>query len=520
MFYVTLGASVLIGGLIAGGLPGLLIAAGVVGAAALVSSQGLFGAVSCATDLPRCLAAAGSDGLLKSLSLIPDAAKSAPVPEMTSASWRELLGTLGGISAALLLLFFLISLLASVVQHRPAALWPAFFGLITWGAAMGLGGLFLTLFIRARDGAITVLSGSGGGASVLQGFTGAVTDSLTAIAADPSPGFLLAGLLCLVGMVLAAVVWLVVWVASQWVPLVVALLVLQTAGQAAPGMPRKWLSRGFSVLWTLLLTPPMVILIWRVGMLGLESNTGYIGLLLGVLVLLGCAFAFLVVPRMLPMGEGSGLGLGAAFLSAASWVAGRASSAARRNPSRDQLNRRQLDTAPDDPGGAGGGNPGGGEPTGPRPGGPRTAALDPDPSAGAGTVRRCGCAPPRVGRHPVPGQSIGAQTRRGRPGSAGTGRDRRRRSTRFRPSRGADGAGCPAAPGHADPDHTDRSDPPARHRARVTASTAVPRRRPVDRPARCPGSGWCRRDERSRRIGRVSCGWCSPGGGWRACCGG
>ena len=35
---------------------------------------------------------------------------------MTSASWRELLGTLGGISAALLLVFFLISLLAAVLS--------------------------------------------------------------------------------------------------------------------------------------------------------------------------------------------------------------------------------------------------------------------------------------------------------------------------------------------------------------------------------------------------------------------
>ena len=64
----------------------------------------------------------------------------------------------------------------------------------------------------------------------------------------------------------------------------------------------------------------------------------------------GLRVAFLIVQRMLPMGEGTGLGLGAALLTAASWVAGRAPPAGRENPSRDQLNGRQLDTAPDDPG--------------------------------------------------------------------------------------------------------------------------------------------------------------------------
>ena len=396
MFYVTLGAGVLIGGLVAGGLPGLLAAAGVIGAAALVGGQGLFGAAACASDLPRCLAAAGSDGLLKSLSLIPDAAAAAPPPDLTSRSWRDLLGVLGGISAALVLLFFLLSLLVAVLTHRPAAIWPAFFGLVCWGAAMGLGGTFLTMLVRARDGAITMLTGSSDGRSVLAGFTRSVTDSVSAIAADPTPGLLLAGLLCMLGMVLAVVVWLVCWVAGQWVPLVVALMVLQTAGLAAPGMPRRWLSRGFSVLWTLLLTPPMVILIWRVGMLGLESNTGYLGLLIGVLVLLGCAAAFLVVPRMLPMGESGSLGLGAALVSAASWVAGRASAAGRAGRSRQQMNQQQLDASSDDPGGSAGG-PDGSGPTGPSgPGGPGSAGqpspADPpgagDDPGGSGTAGR------------------------------------------------------------------------------------------------------------------------------------
>ena len=305
--------------------------------------QGIFGSVSCAQDFPKCMAAAGADGLVKTLALIPAAAGSTQVPDMTGPSMTTLLSTLGGISAALVLVFFLISLLAAVLMHRPAQIWPAFFGLIGWGAAMGLGGAFLTMLITARGGVMTWLNTDGGAGTVLEGFPASVKQSLTAIAADPTPGLLLAGLLSIVGIALGVVVWVIVWVSGQWIPLVVALLVLQSAGLAAPGMPRKWLSRGFSVLWTLLLTPVMVLIIWRVGKVALESNTGYLGLLGGVLVLLACAFSFLIVQRMLPMGEGGGMGIGAAVMSA-SYLAGRASSAARRpGPSREQLAQRHLE---------------------------------------------------------------------------------------------------------------------------------------------------------------------------------
>ena len=386
MFYVTLGAGALVGGLLAGGIPGLLVAAGVIGAASLVASQGIFGAVTCAQDFPRCAAAAGADGLVKTLGLIPDAARSADIPDMTGPSMTTLLSTLGGVSAALVLLFFLISLLASVLTRRPAQLWPAFLGLIGWGAAMGLGGAFLTMLVAARTGVMTWLDTDGGGGTVLDGFPASVQQSLSAIAADPTPGLLLAAFLSVFGMALGAVVWVVVWVSGQWIPLVVALLVLQSAGLAAPGMPRKWLSRGFSVLWTLLLTPVMVMIIWRIGKIGLESNTGYLGLLAGVLILLACAFSFLIVQRMLPMGEGTGLGVGAAMLTAGSWVAGRASAAARPGPSREQLARRQLDRGTETAGGTDSSSDSGG--------GHGSSGGAADPAAGGGGPGTAGGAGP------------------------------------------------------------------------------------------------------------------------------
>jgi len=47
------------------------------------------------------------------------------------------------------------------------------------------------------------------------------------------------------------------------------------------------------------------------------------------------------------MGEGAGLGFGAAMMSVASWVAGRASSSGRPGPSREQLAKRQLEHTAD-----------------------------------------------------------------------------------------------------------------------------------------------------------------------------
>ena len=241
-------------------------------------------------------------------------------------------------------------------------------------------------------------------------------ESLTAIAADPTPGLLLAGLLSIVGIGLGVVVWVIVWVSRQWIPLVVALLVLQSAGMAAPGMPRKWLSRGFSVLWTLLLTPVMVMIIWRVGKVGLESNTGYLGLLSGVLVLLACAFSFLIVQRMLPMGEGGRDGHRRRHDERASWLAGRASSAARRpGPSREQLAQRQLEHGADT---AGGGESGGG--SGGGPGGPVPPALP----SGAGAA----------------GGSNGG-------GSTGGQRSGRDKGNPGNPPAGGGGTGDPADPG-------------------------------------------------------------------------
>ena len=66
-----------------------------------------------------------------------------------------------------------------------------------------------------------------------------------------------------------------------------------------------------------------------------------------------CAVSFLIVQRMLPMGDGTGLGIGAAMLTAASWVAGRASTAGRAGPSREQLAKRHLEHTADTTGGGG-----------------------------------------------------------------------------------------------------------------------------------------------------------------------
>jgi hypothetical protein len=327
------------------------------------------------------------------------------------------------------------------------------------------------MLIAARTGVMTWLNTDGGGGTVLDGFPSSVKESLTAIAADPTPGLLLVAVLSVVGIILGAIVWVIVWVSGQWVPLVVALLVLQSAGLAAPGMPRKWLSRGFSVLWTLLLTPVMVIIIWRVGKIGLESNTGYLGLLGGVLILSACAFSFLIVQRMLPMGEGTGLGIGAALMTAGSWVAGRASTAGRAGPSRQQLAQQQMHhSSTGTPGGSGSGgtgNPGSGSSTGNPGTGTRSGSSGPGTPGGTGTggsgsggssgTGNSGTGKPGGGT----GNPGGAGSNAG--GSSGSGLPDPRSPTPPTTPPDADDNGSPAAPDVSPlgPDATDpRSGPP------------------------------------------------------------
>jgi hypothetical protein len=79
-----------------------------------------------------------------------------------------LLSTLGGISAALVLVFFLISLPAAVLMHRPAQIWPAFIGLIV-GRGHGSGRCVLTMLITARSRVMAWLNTDGGAGTVLAG---------------------------------------------------------------------------------------------------------------------------------------------------------------------------------------------------------------------------------------------------------------------------------------------------------------------------------------------------------------
>lgn len=353
--WVTLGATVLIGGLIAGGIPGLLIAAGVIAVAGAVLTQGIFGAVKCAVDFSRCMASATSDSMMKSISLAAQDINSVQVPDMTTKSLAATWNRIAGISLVLVLVFFLLTLVFAAVNLRPSMIWQALGGVVGWGVVIGLGGVFLLMLINLRESASQALASSGTG-SVMSTLGGSVKDSLVGIAADPNPGLLLCAIVGVVGTIAGFLVKIELAISNQWIPLIVGIMLIQAAGLVLPGAPRKWFHRGFVLLWTLLFLKPIVLLVWRIGAATLSGTTGYNGLIAGVLILLSCAFAPSILIGLFHMGFSGRLGLGSALLAGGMTAMGMAAAgsklaggaAARESRSRSDMNSSQLRNRTDD----------------------------------------------------------------------------------------------------------------------------------------------------------------------------
>ncbi|RIJ77968.1 hypothetical protein D1871_04595 [Nakamurella silvestris] len=380
-------AALVAAGFFIGGIPGLLITSGIVILANGIGVEGIFGAVSCATDMPRCVAGAGSDALVKQMSMIPDVAQASTVKSLQTPSWSKLFNTLATISLVMLTVFFMISLIVALVRQRPSLIWESFAGMIEWWVIIGLGGVFLTAFVRLRDQISTMLAGTGGGTSVMEKMTKHVTESLTDIAADKNPGTLLAGIAAFVGTAAGWVVWVVLKLSEYWVPLVIGILILQIGGRSAPGTPKKWMNRGLGVLWALLLIKPVVLLIYRVGMSQVESDTGYAGLFGAVLMLLVAACAPALIGAMFALGSSGKLGLGPAVLGglmAGKALGGGRGSASRAGKSSEEILDDQLDkTDTDSDTAAGGGGKSGSKFFGGRKGNSSPDHKETDPTAAA-----------------------------------------------------------------------------------------------------------------------------------------
>ncbi len=329
----------------------ILIVAGItLGAPAAIGA--LLETIKCADNFGKCMAAYGGDGMISALTYIPQAIAESNVPDMQTVAWSSLFNRIAGVAAALLVLFFLIALATAIIRLKPGDIVPSLLGLVSWGFAMGVGGFLITSVIFVRDWITTALAGgtSGAGSPVAAGFSANQNAAFTAlITAEHPVGLLGIGALGFIGTMLGYIVNAIIWASNQWIPLAIAIVLLQTAGMAGPKSTRKWVGMGIGLLWTLLLAKPMTMLVFRAGDATIASGTGFFAVLGGVMVLLTTVVAFIFLPRLFALGEGGPLGVGKA-MAAAMGIAiaggriatsGRGSSGASTAPgsSRTDLNR-------------------------------------------------------------------------------------------------------------------------------------------------------------------------------------
>ncbi|MGI8417186.1 MAG: hypothetical protein ACR2P2_13490, partial [Nakamurella sp.] len=255
---------------------------------------------------------------------------------------------------------------------------PSTLGLLRWGIAMGAGASVLTLAFTASDSVAQAIAGSDAGGPA--GSLGSLGQAATriAIGIGGRAGYLewiVVALVCLVGMVCALVVWVVVFLTSQFIPFVLAVMLLQYAGQAGSEKARTWSSIGWGLLWTILLLRPIIALIAKMAQVR-SLEEGMQGLLTVTAMLAIAALAPGLVSKWFPTAASSAMGImqrlgGAAQdIDAGSRVARRMGAAAAGGASRVGSLGRML-TGGDSMGGLGGG-PGGGNagtvrkaPTGP-----------------------------------------------------------------------------------------------------------------------------------------------------------
>lgn len=297
---------------------------------------------------------------------------------MTSPDYQKLFNTIAGIAAWLLILLFLIAAVLALIRLRPGEALVSFVGLIRFGFTIGAGGALLTMMVQVRDAVSNTLAGTGGAGTIIgssditdriHAFRSGALTALSALASAPSfGGGILIALVNIVGMIAGFVTWMVLEVSNQWIPLSVAILLLQTAGMAGPDQTRKWVSKGITGLWILLLAKPMVILVFRVGQAGLANATGLAGYLIAIVTLLACAIAPFVMWRLFPVGDGGPVGLvkalgaGIGSIMALRRFGGGASQ--QPGQTRESMNDTQAAAGDDDTGSARRSSQSGGGPAG------------------------------------------------------------------------------------------------------------------------------------------------------------
>ncbi|MET3803964.1 hypothetical protein ABIB25_000950 [Nakamurella sp. UYEF19] len=313
---VALGVAVFAGSLALGA--GLLLALGITAAYAVTVSGNwdkVWGVVSCAADFGKCMAEEAAKGMAVSTGLVSKAAKGASEPDLATSS--ATFNSLAGISAVLTIILFLLALLFAAVTGKLGLIIPATVGLGKWGVTIGAGSTILTLIFGLSGSVADSIAGAGSSSNdSLGGLADSLSTGAMNLGGDPVLGWLLVAFVCLVGMVSAVIVFVVVSISNEFIPLAISLMILQASGFTGPAAFQKWIHRGWGMLWMIILLRPAITLIAKNA--SNAANQGTLGGFIGaVSLLLLAAVAPWLVVQMFPVVAAGGLGVMRGLFSAA-----------------------------------------------------------------------------------------------------------------------------------------------------------------------------------------------------------
>ena len=397
---VVLGVAIVAGALVTGGVLAALIAAGVYTVLATGGWDAVWGTVTCSASFDKCLAEGGAKAMASATNMIGTAASNAPLPSLTGSD--TLFNTLAGVSGWIMLILLLLSIIGAVFTGRMGQIIPASVGVLRWGIAMGIGATVLSLAFAASNAASDAIARTGTSGKSIQVFARSITTLVMKIGGADILGWLLVAVLCLVGAVAAVVVWVILTMSYQFIPLAIALMIVQMAGSTGNETLRKWINRGWGLLWTILLLRPVITLVAELA--DVQAMTGTIeGLVGAVTLILLCAVAPWLIVAMFPLAASGGLGVMRAMATAAQGIDSaarlgqRAGAAAIAGASRAQMLAHTLTGAGRTPAlaGATAGAAGPG------------AARAPGPAPRVAAAARPGPSPAQASHHPRTAESAG-----------------------------------------------------------------------------------------------------------------
>lgn len=298
----------LAGGLYVGAASGAIAAfglrkvlLGVAVATALTATDSwdtIWGVVTCTADVGKCLAKASASGMAQATDMVAQTATKQDLPSLQNAS--SVLNSLAGLSGIVMLILLLLSLCGAVLTGRMGMILPASVGVVRWGIGIGAGSTILTMMWLASTYTADAIAGAGTrSSSTISQFANGLSQDAIGAGALKIVGWILVAVLCLIGLICAVIVWIVINLSDGFIPLAVALMILQMSGATGSETARRWIHRGWGLLWTILLLRPVVTLVAK--MANVNAGNGTIaGLVSGVALLAIAAVAPWLIVAMFP----------------------------------------------------------------------------------------------------------------------------------------------------------------------------------------------------------------------------